>query len=232
MDAADAKKFRWPWENIANKSMEGIFNKKPDDKTNSNNKNDDDEENDNQDLISVRDSLSARKSFDNDMHERFRSKSKRTAKNAKLSSQKFAYDKRNGFIYSIDNPSLVFGVLDVTSKRNEVFLMKKLDDDINQRWIFKDSMFMSKARPNMVLTVKLPKIENVDIDLNTLEEEKENLLTGNQAYQKSVHNEASLVLQTLVDADFGNAHQVWYMDEDIGFIYAFAAPDKMNIGTL
>ena len=32
------------------------------------------------------------------MHERFRTKTKRTAKNAKLSSQKFAFEKKNGYI--------------------------------------------------------------------------------------------------------------------------------------
>jgi hypothetical protein len=102
--------------------MEGIFSKKSEDK----NQNNGDEENDNKsDLISVRDSLSARKSFDNDMHERFRTKSKRTAKNAKLSSQKFAYDKKYGFIYSIDNPNLVFGVVDIDNNLNEVFSNEK-----------------------------------------------------------------------------------------------------------
>ena len=70
--------------------MEGIFTKKIEEKKS------EEETLDliNNDLISVRDSLSARsarKSFDADMHERFRTKTKRTAKNAKLSSQKFAF---------------------------------------------------------------------------------------------------------------------------------------------
>jgi hypothetical protein len=108
--------------------------------------------------------------------------------------------------------------------------MKKVDDNVNQRWIYKDSRFISKARTNLALTVKLPQIESVDIDLNTLEEEKENLLTGNQLYKKSINNEASIILQPLIDSDYGNAHQRWFMDEDIGFIYAFATQEEKNIG--
>ena len=206
--------------------MEGIFNKKLDDKKN------DDDETDYNELISVRDSLSARKSLDADMHERFRTKSKRTTKNAKLSSQKFAYERQKGFIYCIDNPNLVFGVLESESSISEVFLMKKVDDNINQRWIYKlDGTFVSKSRPNMVLTVKLPLLENVDIDLNSIEDEKDNsLLTGSQLYKKSIHNEASIILQPLIDADYGNAHQKWHIDEAIGFIYAFATQEEKNIG--
>ena len=221
---------RWPWEHIAHKSMEGVFSKKAEEQKN------EEEAFENTDLISVRDSLSARstkKSFDADMHERFRTKTKRTAKNAKLSSQKFAFEKKNGYIYCIDNPNLVFGVLDNENGINEVFLMKKVDDNVNQRWIYKpDGTFVSKSRSNMVLTVKLPLIENVDIDLNLIEEEKENTLTGSQLYKKSINNEAAIILQPLIDSDYGNAHQKWHIDETIGFIYAFSAQEEKNIGNL
>lgn len=214
----DAKKFRWPWEKIVNKSMEGIFEKPPDE-------NDSDEENEheNDERQNKEFMVSTSKSYDNDLLDKFKARPKRSPKNIKLSSQKFAYNKNNGFIYSIDNPNLVFGIIDAEANLIEVVLMKRNDDNVNQRWIYKQNgAIISKARSNMALSIKLPFIDMVDIDLYTIESEE-------KRHIKRILNEASIVLQPYIESEFGNANQRWLIDDSIGFIYAFSVENEMNI---
>lgn len=200
------QKFRWPWEVVVNKSMESVFEKKK-------------EENDDTD------GLSKSQSIDQELSERFKPKPRRNIKNRKYSSQKFAYNKVQGFIYSIDNPNFVFGVNDIENTQSEVILMKKNEDNINQRWIYRsDGTFACKARSSFVLTVKIPPIENSDIDINLFE-------TDPKYMQKSIIKGSQITLQPFIDFENGNAHQKWMIDEEIGFIYAFATNTE-NIGLL
>ncbi|RNA38972.1 Doublecortin domain-containing 5 [Brachionus plicatilis] len=183
--------------------MEGVFEKKT-------------EENEHQEENGNAEGLSKSQSFDQELGERFKPKPRRSIKNRKYSSQKFAYNKIQGFIYSIDNPNYVFGVHDVENTQSEVILMKKNEDNINQRWIYRpDGTFACKARSTLVLTVKIPPIENNDIDINLLE-------TDSNYMQKSIIKGSQITVQQLVDFENGNAHQKWMVDEEIGFIYAFA----------
>ena len=199
--------------------MEGIFHKEA--------KENEDEENENE--LDLRDSLATNKSIDQELHERFKPKAKKSPKNIKLTSQKFGFDKKNGFIYCLDNPQMVFGVLDADTNLNEVFLVRKSDDSVNQRWHYKpNGIIISKARSNMVLTVKLASIEEADIELN-LKEEDDDKLINIKPPKKNLHAGASIILQPLIDTDFGNAHQRWFIDDSIGFIYAFATSEEKSI---
>ncbi len=144
----------------------------------------------------------------------------------KLSSQKFAYNKTHGYIYSVEKPNFVFGVMDGENGLNEVFLQKKSEENINQRWLLKpNGVFLLKGRNNMALTVKLPPIEMANIDLIADDDEEKA-----RKHYKPFYNETSIVIQPLVEVDNGNAHQRFYVDEHIGFIYAFATSDFLNIG--
>ena len=185
----------------------------------------DNEVNQSSSLINLRDSMISLKSQDNDLRERFKPRPKKPLKNVKLASQKFAYSKSNGYIYSMDNPNLVFGVSDAENNLNELYLMRKNEDNLNQRWVFKSNgTITSKTRPNLVLTVKLPSLESADIDLTDKPEELEQKT-------KSILGESSIILQPYIDSENGNAHQKWSVDEKIGFIKAFAT-EKLNIGKL
>ncbi|CAF0796043.1 unnamed protein product [Brachionus calyciflorus] len=205
MDAVFSQKFRWPWEVVINKSMEGVFEKKNDDPD--------------ADLENKQDG-DVRNSIDQQLSDRFKPKPRKSVKNRKLSSQKFAYNKTNGFIYNIDNPNYVFGVQDVENNQSEVILMKRNEDNINQRWTYRpDGTIALKARSTLVLTVKLPPIETSDIDINLLD-------TDPYFMQKSIILGSQITVQQLIDFENGNSHQKWFIDEDIGFIYSFATSDE------
>ena len=157
----------------------------------------------------------------------------------KLNSQKFSFNKDTGYISSMDNPNLVFTVSEVDSNLNEVFLNKKNDDNINQRWQLRTNGFItSKSRPNMVLSIKLVSFESVNSqhplnkDAAAADEADAKVADAknskNNKNNKSIHVESSIVLQPIIDGETGNAHQRWKVDEHIGFIYAFAA-DARNI---
>ena len=255
-DARRAKKVRWPWENIVNKSFEGVFdsqnnNKKPERDSSSESKksggsgrsssrNSDTENNKSKNnnvsssSLNLRDSFTSAKSSSEannteQLRAKFKPRPKKPQKNIKLASQKFAYNKTSGYIYSMENPNLVFGVSDVENSVNEVFLMRKSEENINQRWIFKpNGAIVSKTRPNLALTVKLPALENIDVDLNErlddLDPKAQEALR-----RETIMSQCSITLQQFIDVENGNAHQKWRMDESIGFIYAFAA-DSRNIG--
>lgn len=90
--------------------MEGVFEKK---NTESDNENEDPKD------------LTDSKAYDEELYEKFKPKPRKSVKNLKLISQKFAFNKTQGFIYSTEFPNLVFGVSDVENNQSEVYLMKK-----------------------------------------------------------------------------------------------------------
>ncbi len=204
IDELETKKFRWPWDT----------NQKADQNQASN-------ENGEATKSNEADVNNNKSSIDESL---LKPNPKKHVKNVRLSMQKFAYNKTLGYIYNIDNPNLVFGIHDGENGLNEVFLMKKNDDNINQRWILKSNgNFLLKGRSNMALTVKLPPIESSNIKLNSDDNDEE----SNSL--ESIYSNASLVIQPLVDFENGNAHQIWFIDEEIGFIYAFATSEFSNI---
>ena len=94
--------------------------------------------------------------------------------------------------------------------------MKKSVDNPLQRWVYTDSgSFVLKCRENLALTVKMPVLENVDISLTR----KDNLAFMSSA---PIVNESQLILQNVIETEHGNAHQKWFIEENVGFIFAFA----------
>lgn len=218
MDAEYAKKFRWPWEKFVNKSIENLVDAShTEDQLTKSQQQDD-----------VRESMDTTRSNDpgtNELlSERFKPRVKRKAKNVKLSSQKFAYNKANGYIYSVESPHLALTCVDLDNNLSEIVLMKKNDDNVNQKWTYKaeQGLIVAKARSQLCLTVRLPALENLSIDLT----DKQVL---NKLNTNSIYNQATIVLQPIIDAVYGNAHQRWYIDEHIGFIYAFASSNEKNV---
>ena len=238
MAAIEAKKFRWPWEQInLSKSVECAAHgnhSSPERSRTTLHRHKSAEDSAPVETGAAAASASLKDSFDPELAERLRplrGATKKSAKNARLSSQKFAYNRAHGYIYCAEHPSLVLGVLEGDNGLNEVFLQKKSEDNINQRWLLKpNGVFLLKGRANMALTVKLPPIESAKIDLLAHDEEEEQ--EQEQAEKRrlqSIYANAAIVLQPLVDFENGNAHQKFYVDEKIGFIYAFATSDIYNI---
>ena len=219
--------------------MEGIFvdNKKA--ASESENENDMDQQNEqkstdnncnNNNAASdeLRDSLMfSSRSYDQELRQKFKPRPKKQPKNIKLNSQKFGINKTSGQIFSLTNQNLVLAISDTDNNSNEVFLTKKNEENIYQKWIFKQNgIIFSKAKPNMVLSVKLPSLSNFNIDLNQKDDEKFNLLINDN---KSIYHETPLVILPFVETDYGNANQRWRIDEYIGFIYAFNTSEQRNV---
>jgi hypothetical protein len=204
-----AKKFRWPWEQPKAEKIVKKTSDSEDEEDGGGSGNDPNN-----------------KSLDSELALRLKPRGKRNVKNLKLSSQKFAYNKTHGYIYSVDKPNLVFGVMEGENGLNEVFLQKKSEENINQRWLLRPSgVFLLKGRNNMALTVKLPPIEVANIDLIADDDEEKA-----RKHNRPFYNETSIVIQPLVEVEHGNAHQRFFVDENTGFIYAFAVSDMLNIG--
>jgi hypothetical protein len=203
MDAKQSEKFQWPWESgelVKSKSL-------------------DEDKEDNRPSVDLNDSLDARYSLKSP---------RKSPKNMKLSSQKFAYNKNTGFIYCIDQPSLVLAVGEVVNNTSEVFLQKKSDDNINQRWIYRsdDGLILSKARLNFALTIKMPPlIETAETTTTQLNGDAGDSLEEKTA--PSILTNSLITIQPLVDFEHGNAHQKWLLDE-FGFVYAFQT-SQLNI---
>ena len=101
--------------------------------------------------------------------------------------------------------------------------MRKNEDNPNQRWTFRSNGSIAlKVRPSLVLTVRMPALENTNIEININEEE------AWYSLMRSLMDEASVILQPAIETDYGNSHQKWYVDEQIGFIYSFAALNDPN----
>ncbi len=160
--------------------------------------------------------------------QKHRPKTKRSHRNIKLSSQKFAFS--NGFIYCVDYPSYVLGVLDTENNfQVEVFLMKKSEENPNQRWIYARSsnQILLKVRPSLALSVKVPQLDCVEtLDISS----DSDFLANNPILNKTLLNEPAVILQPTVETDYGNAYQKWFIDETIGLIYPFLPPNGLEIG--
>lgn len=143
--------------------------------------------------------------------------------NMKFNSQRFVYNKSTGFIHSFEAPDLVVTFDELENNSSQVMLMKKNEDNVNQRWVYSSDkcVIFSKYRSNLVLSVKLPSLENVN--LHDLEDDDE-------FERKSVLDGAMVVVQTYVDFEHGNSNQKWNIDS-FGFIYAFNA-NQDNKGRL
>lgn len=203
------KKIKWPWENIANKSMENFMT--------------------NNESVDLKQSVD--KSFQ--QHQK-KSKIKETDRKRRINLQKFSFDKNTGYLYCTDNPSLVFGVETSEGNVNQVILMRKNENDPNQRWTLKENIISLKSRPHLVLTVQYNPFDvimkNLNIDLETDEcimklkdiESLESFLTeaAPEIFSKSL-----VTLQRYVKTQTGGSNQKWYFEEKTGFIYAFRAQE-------
>jgi hypothetical protein len=183
----------------------------------------------NDENLALSTNLNASKSFDDDRNQEHLSKLNSMKlfryKANKVAAQKFAYDVQTSFIYSVENPQLVLGAKSLDGNSKYVCLMGKCEDSLNQKWIFKKNRTVAlKTRPDLVLSVKLPPLEKCQFDFlkNRKDTDDEHINTKN-----FILNQSSLVVQPFLD--YGNAHQMWKLDSE-GFIHAFAADDKMNIG--
>lgn len=177
------------------------------------------------------DSLAVTPRRSNDQeHQTSRSKSntkRRLNKNlTKLLSQRFIYN--NGFISSKDTPGLVLTVPDSSDPSAnvcEVFLARKNEDSVNQRWVYRpdDGLIMSRlpSRSHMCLSVRLPVFESTGFDANQLPGES----ICNHGY---FYDQAPVVVQPFIDYSNGNAQQRWRIDDETGFIYAFSSRNNTN----
>lgn len=131
-----------------------------------------------------------------------------------------------GFIYSVECPHLVLGVTDTDNSLIEVILMKKNVENSLQRWVYTDTgSFVLKCRQNLALTVKIPPFENVDLSLTR----KDNMDFLSSA---PIVNESPLILQSLIETENGNANQKWFVEENVGLIFAFAPKYDKSYGKL
>lgn len=115
LDSRYEDKFRWPWERIANKSLD--LGGENDVKTN--------RDSDDDDVINP-----------GDLSPKLMSSLPKTAL---LSMQQFRWDASGGYISSMDDPNLVFGVKEIESKVVDVILKRRNPDDIFQRWVLVSS---------------------------------------------------------------------------------------------
>lgn len=224
-DAEEKKKFHWPWEKIKNKSLENLSDKREnalvseiDDvsyigsRRNSGQYSDEDE-----DVNQLFDSLSITKPIAQNSLKKYEN-----TRFNKLSNQMFSYDKLQGFIYRKESPDLVLGVNDINANQIEVYLMKKNEDNPLQRWIYsKCGSILLKCQQNLALTVKLPSLKNVDVS-SLYHRNKENTTYLNNKITSSLIQNSPLILQNLIDTEYGNVNQKWYIDDNIEFIFAFA----------
>ncbi len=215
VEAEERKKFRWPWEKIANKSLDSLITETRNSQVR------EEEDDDDEDVL-----------FDTTVIA-IKSKPAKlvttgSLKIPKLNSQKFAFDKFQGFIYSLVSPNLVLGVSDIDKNLVEVFLMKRNDDNPLQRWVYtNDGSILLKCRQTMALTVKVP----------SLDKQSSMGFLSNKNSEFSIMNDAPLILQTLISTENGNANQKWFIEDQIGLIFAFAPTydrvfdpnDRLNI---
>ncbi|CAF2617983.1 unnamed protein product [Rotaria sp. Silwood2] len=201
-DKQSKEKFRWPWEKIANKSLN--LETDDDDVVMFNN----DEQNLGDSFNRTADTLSLSKSI------------RKLPKSLAVSMQKFNWEPSAGYISCADDSNLVFGVKEIESKVVEVILKRRNPDDIFQRWMFlaldeenqtehhmdlsKPFLIVSKARPTMVLTVLLPSC------------------TGNELNEINISCVGcSITLQQRRYEDNGCANQKWAFNEKLGFMFSF-----------
>jgi hypothetical protein len=201
------KKIKWPWENIANKSMEN--------------------------LVTTEQSVDL-------IHQSVNKSLQRKTKHLrKFNLQKFCYNPTTGYIYCIDNPALVFGVETSEGNVNQVILLRRNDNDINQRWSIKDNIIALKSRPHLVLTVQYAPYETILKSLNIdLENDKCIFELRESSLEKflaeaapEIFTGSSVTLQRYIKNNAGGSNQKWQYEEKTGFIFAFKAHD-VDIGKL
>lgn len=157
---------------------------------------------------------------------------------AKLSSQRFVYN--NGFISLVDVPGLVLTVppdVDASATVCEVFLARKNEDSVHQRWVYRadDGLIVSRlpSRSLMCLSLRLPAIESTGFDVATPSQQSQQQPDSQDQHSSSCfYDQAPVIVQLLVDYQNGNAQQRWSIDQITGFIYAFAASNTENIGKI
>ncbi|CAF0809708.1 unnamed protein product [Rotaria sordida] len=202
IDRQSKEKFRWPWEKIANKSLN--LETDDDDVVMLSN----DEQNLDDSFNPTADTLSLSKS------------NRKLPKSIAVSMQKFNWEPSAGYISCTDDFNLVFGVKEIESKVVEVILKRRNPDDIFQRWnllaigeeiqnehhmdLSKPFLIASKARPTMVLTVLLPSC------------------TGNESNEVNISCVGcTITLQQRRYDDNGCANQKWAYNEKLGFLFSF-----------
>ncbi|CAM4769077.1 unnamed protein product [Rotaria magnacalcarata] len=199
VDKKSKEKFRWPWEKIANKSL----NLEADDDDVIMLKND--EQNLSDSFNPTQDNFSFSKS------------NRKLPKTVAVSMQRFIWEPSAGYISCVDDRNLVFGVKEIEGKVVEVILKRRNPDDIYQRWNFvpfddndvnmdfsKTFLITSKARPTMVLTVLLPSC------------------TGNESNEINISCVGcSVTLQQRRYEENGCANQKWSYDEKLNLFFSF-----------
>nr|XP_022337319.1 uncharacterized protein LOC111133328 isoform X2 [Crassostrea virginica] len=119
--------------------------------------------------------------------------------------QRFVYE--DGYIACSANRALVLGVLEQEGRVNQVLLVKRRPDDINQRWVIRENgEIRSKHSSQMVLTVAMPANEPFSED----EEGRPLTFSG-----------CAVTLQARKLNMYGKAHQKWRYDAETGYIHAF-----------
>ncbi|ESO97509.1 hypothetical protein LOTGIDRAFT_152600 [Lottia gigantea] len=149
----------------------------------------------------------AKKYTDKEMYEKY--KPKPSPRHPRDILQTFSYE--DGYIASTTNRNLVLGVNELEGHVSEVLLVKRMPDDINQKWIMtQHGEIRSKLNQQLVLTVSMPNLENT-------KDEHPMTFVG-----------CPVTLQTRRTNQFGKAHQRWYYDAESGLIRAFYTelPDK------
>jgi len=103
--------------------------------------------------------------------------------------------------------------------------MKRNDDNPLQRGVYTtDGSILLKCRQTLALTVRLPSLDA---------QPPTSFLTG----RASLLNDAPLILQSLISGENGNANQKWFIEDQVGLIFAFAPTydrafdpnDRLNI---
>ncbi len=137
--------------------------------------------------------------------------------------QTYAYDEQKGYIYCMENPSLVFGVENTEAKVNPVVLQLKNENSIFQKWHFdKKNNIVLKTRPHLVLTVQLPPADWITRNaISDLQSDKEEYI-----FLRNIFSGAQITLQNAVTTETGSSNQKWNIDKDFGFIYGLQADDN------
>ncbi|XP_019624711.1 PREDICTED: uncharacterized protein LOC109470271 [Branchiostoma belcheri] len=139
------------------------------------------------------------------LYSKFRPKSRSPRRSSPLSAQRFLV--QDGWVEMADCPGLVLGVAeqDVTGTSVSVVLVRKRDDDINQRWTLnKDGSINIKSNYGLVLGVALPP------------------QPPGEDSPPPGYVGVPISLQPRRVAALGAANQRWLWDPVTGFIKAFA----------
>ncbi|XP_078585568.1 doublecortin domain-containing protein 1-like isoform X2 [Branchiostoma floridae x Branchiostoma japonicum] len=139
------------------------------------------------------------------LYSKFRPKTRSPRRSSPLSAQRFLV--QDGWVELADCPGLVLGVAeqDVTGTAVSVVIVRKRDDDINQRWTLnKDGSINIKSNYSLVLGVALPP------------------LPPGEDSPPPGYAGVPISLQPRRVASLGAANQRWLWDPVTGFIKAFA----------